>query len=69
MAGCGEHILRSPSMEPDFVAQSPICDRAAKLITEAKTIHVTNHAGTDVTFSVEGSKGNSHSCIVAGAGL
>jgi leucyl aminopeptidase (aminopeptidase T) len=64
MAGCGEDILTSPAMEADFMAERPMCDRAAELITKAKTIRVTAPAGTDVSFSVEGRKGNSHPCIV-----
>jgi leucyl aminopeptidase (aminopeptidase T) len=64
MAGCGEDILRDPALEADFVAQRPICDRAADVLTRATTIRVTNPAGTDVTFSVQDRKGNAHACIV-----
>lgn len=68
MAGCGEYILQSPAMEADFVEQKPACDRAAELISQATTIRVTNPAGTDVTFSVDGRRGNSHPCIVHESG-
>jgi 2,5-dihydroxypyridine 5,6-dioxygenase len=64
MAGCGEDILRDPAMDADFVAARPMCDRAVAILTKATTIRVTNPAGTDVTFSVQGRKGNSHACIV-----
>jgi 2,5-dihydroxypyridine 5,6-dioxygenase len=32
-------------------------------------VRVTNSAGTELTFSVEGREGNSHSCIVDGPGF
>lgn len=68
MAGAEPDILCSDSMEADFVAQRPACDRTAELIESAKTVRVTNPAGTDVTFSVEGRGGNTHSCIVENPG-
>lgn len=64
MAGCGEDILRSAAMEADFVGERSTCDRAARLITDTNRIHVTSPSGTNVTFSVEGRGGNSHSCVV-----
>lgn len=68
MAGAAPDILCSDSMEADFVAQRPACNRAAELIASAETVRVTNPAGTDITFSVEGRGGNTHSCIVEKSG-
>ncbi len=53
----------------DFRKEKPKCDRVAELLSEAKTAHFTTKAGTDLTFSIEGRKGNSHCCIVDSPGF
>ncbi len=53
----------------DFRARRPVCDGLARRLTDAKLVRVTNPAGTDLEFSVEGRKGNSHCCLVDAPGF
>ncbi len=53
----------------DFAARRPLCDALASCLTEASNVRVTNPAGTDLTFSLEGRSGNSHPCIVDAPGF
>jgi len=48
----------------DFAAQKPQCDAVAARLGSAKVARLTSRAGTDITFNLEGRKGNSHSGIV-----
>ena len=53
----------------DFRKEKPTCDKVAQLLTDAKTVYVSTQAGTNITLSVEGRKGNSHCCIVDSPGF
>jgi 2,5-dihydroxypyridine 5,6-dioxygenase len=53
----------------DFRKEKPVCDRVAELLTHANSVHFTTRAGTDLSFSIKGRKGNSHCCIVTSAGF
>jgi 2,5-dihydroxypyridine 5,6-dioxygenase len=77
--GAGARVLSMAAFTPgqmtsgglmaDFEARRPLCDRMAERLTAASMVHVTNPAGTDLTFSVEGRAGNSHGCILDGPGF
>ncbi|MBW2148414.1 MAG: aminopeptidase [Deltaproteobacteria bacterium] len=69
MAAFTEDQMIKGGLFADFRKEKPTCDKVAQLLTEAKTIHLITEAGTDLTFSVEGRKGNSHCCIVDSPGF
>jgi len=48
----------------DFHARKPVCDALAEKLTHASHVRVTNPAGTNLTFSIEGRSGNSHCCLL-----
>lgn len=63
-----EDMLIRGGIEADFLAIQPLCDAVADRFTKASTGRLTNPAGTDLTFSLEGRSGNSHSCVVRNPG-
>ncbi|MFH1758769.1 MAG: leucyl aminopeptidase [Pseudomonadota bacterium] len=69
MTAFTEDQMIAGGLYADFRKEKPTCDKIAQLLTEAKTVHLTTEAGTEVTFSVEGRKGNSHCCIVDSPGF
>ena len=69
MTAFTEEQLMEGGLFADFRKEKPICDKVAQLLTEAETIHVTTRAGMDLSFSVDGRKGNSHCCIVDSPGF
>ncbi len=68
MTAFTEEQMVSGGIEADFVAQRPVCQRVAALLTAARTVHLTSRGGTDLTLSVENREGNAHACIVDGPG-
>lgn len=64
-----EEQLMGGGLFADFRKEKPVCDRMARLLSEAKTVHVTTRAGMDLRFSVENRQGNSHCCIVDSPGF
>jgi leucyl aminopeptidase (aminopeptidase T) len=52
-----EEMLISGGIEVDFLAQKPIAERIAQLLTDAKRARVTSQAGTDIVMSLEGREG------------
>jgi leucyl aminopeptidase (aminopeptidase T) len=64
-----EEQLMGGGLFADFRKQKPVCDRMARLLGEAKMVHVTTRAGMDLRFSVEDRPGNSHCCIVDSPGF
>lgn len=63
-----EDMLIRGGIEADFAAIQPLCDAVAERFTRANTGRLTNPAGTELTFSLEGRAGNSHSCVVRNPG-
>lgn len=63
-----EDMLIRGGIEADFLSIQPLCDAVADKFTAAKTGRLSNKAGTDLTFSLEGRDGNSHSCVVRNPG-
>ncbi len=64
MTAFTERMMRGGGLMADFSARRPLCDALAGLLTAASEVRVTNPAGTELTFSLEGRNGNSHCCIV-----
>ena len=64
-----EAQLMGGGLFADFRKEKPVCDRVARLLSEAKSVHVTTKAGMDLRFSIDGRQGNSHCCIVDSAGF
>lgn len=58
------HHLYRGGIKADFLAQKPVCDEMARRLGEAKVARLTSKAGTDLTLSLEGRRGNSHPCVV-----
>lgn len=69
MTAFTERQMREGGLFTDFPARRPLCDGLAHRMTKAARIRVTNPAGTELTFSVEGRKGNSHCCLLDGPGF
>ena len=69
MSAFTERQMREGGLFADFRARKPLCDRLAAALTESEQARVTNPAGSDLTFSLSGRAGNSHACIVEGAGF
>lgn len=59
-----EDLMIHGGIEADFVKQKPICEKVANILTQGKIVKLTSPAGTNVTMSIEGRKGNAHTCIV-----
>ncbi len=64
-----ESQLMGGGLFADFRKEKPVCDRVARLLSEAKSVRVTTQAGMDLRFSIDGRLGNSHCCIVDSAGF
>ncbi len=69
MSAFTERMMQTGGLFVDFAARRPLCDALASCLTEASNVRVTNPAGTDLTFSLEGRSGNSHPCIVDAPGF
>jgi len=69
MAAFTPRQLESGGLFVDFPSRKPLCDRMAERLTDAHTVRVTNPSGTDLTFNVQGRRGNSHCCILDGPGF
>ena len=77
--GAGARVLSMTAFTPgqmergglmaDFRARKPLCDALAARLSEAREVRVTNPAGTELTFSLEGRAGNSHACVLDGTGF
>ncbi len=77
--GAGARVLSMTAFTPrqmkegglmaDFRARKPLCDALASLLSEAREVRITNPAGTELSLSVEGRAGNSHACVLDGAGF
>ena len=77
--GAGARVLSMTAFTPgqmeaggllaDFRARKPLCDALAARLSEAGEVRVTNPAGTELTFSLEGRAGNSHACVLDGPGF
>jgi len=52
-----EDLLKSGPIEADFVAQEPLCEKLADLLTKAKGAKVITRRGTNITMSLEGRNG------------
>ena len=64
MSAFTERMMQRGGLFADFPARRPLCDLLARYLSEATTVRVANPAGTDLEFSLQGRRGNSHSCIV-----
>ncbi|MBI4540879.1 MAG: aminopeptidase [Gemmatimonadetes bacterium] len=69
MTAFTERMMREGGLFADFPDRKPLCDRMAQLLSAAREVRITGPAGTDLVFSVEGRRGNSHACIVREAGF
>jgi len=77
--GAGARVLSMTAFTPgqmergglmaDFRARKPLCDALTARLSAAREVRVTNPAGTDLVLSVEGRAGNSHACVIDGAGF
>ncbi|UCC81519.1 MAG: leucyl aminopeptidase [Gemmatimonadota bacterium] len=69
MSAFTERMMRSGGLFTDFHARRPLCDGIAARLSAAAAVRVTNPAGSELAFSVQGREGNSHACIVEGPGV
>jgi len=60
-----EEMMISGGMEADFEAMKPVCEGVASALGSSKMAKVTTAAGTSLTMSLEGRKGNALTCIVS----
>ena len=69
MSAFTERMMREGGLFANFASRRPLCQTLARQLTDATQVRVTNPAGTELQFSVEGRSGNSHACIVEGPGF
>ena len=69
MSAFTERMMGSGGLFADFRARRPLCDAMARRLTRARDVRVTNIAGTELTFRLDGRAGNSHACIVDAPGF
>lgn len=59
-----EGMMAGGGIECDFDSIKPICIGAAKALEKGDKIRVTTPAGTDISFSSKGRRGNALYCVV-----
>lgn len=64
-----EELMASDAYRADFRKQRPICKKVAEFFTKASDVTITTPAGTCLTVSAKGRKGNAHSCIIDKPGM
>ncbi|MHA2393223.1 MAG: aminopeptidase [Promethearchaeota archaeon] len=64
MSAFNERLMISGGIEADFRAQKPICEKLARLFQESDKMKLTTPAGTELTMSSKGRRGNAMHCIV-----
>jgi len=69
MTAFTERLMIEDGIEADFRAQRPLCEKLADLFTDANMIRLTTPAGTDLTMSIEGRRGNALTCVVDKPGM
>ena len=69
MTAFTERMMMRGGIEADFRTQRPICEKLADLFTDANTVRLTTPAGTDLTMSIEGRRGNAMTGVVDKPGM
>ncbi len=69
MSAFTERMMVEGGLFADFPTRRPICQAMAQHLSATSHVRVTNPAGTDLSFSLDGRSGNSHACIVDGPGF
>jgi len=69
MTAFTERLMMRGGIEADFRAQRPVCEKLADLFTDANTVRLTTPAGTDLTMSIEGRRGNAMTGVVDKPGM
>ncbi|MDF1594095.1 MAG: hypothetical protein P1P89_21510 [Desulfobacterales bacterium] len=64
LTALSQNLMLSDAFSADFKKERPLCERVARLLTRASTLTITTAAGTRLTVSVKGRKGNAHCCLV-----
>jgi leucyl aminopeptidase (aminopeptidase T) len=64
MSAFTERMMDEGGLFADFATRRLLCQATARRLSAASFVRVTNPAGTDLSFSIEGRSGNSHACIV-----
>lgn len=64
MTAFNERLMISGGIEADFREQKPICEKLARLLQESDIMKLTTPAGTKLTMSSKGRRGNAMHCIV-----
>ncbi|MGB9700360.1 MAG: aminopeptidase [Thermodesulfobacteriota bacterium] len=59
-----EEMLMGGGIEADFQELKIICQKMAEAFQQAKAVHLTSEAGTDLIMHKEGRRGNAMYCIV-----
>jgi len=68
LTASSEELMASEAYKADFRKQRPMVEKVARLFTEANEVTITNPAGTNLTLSAKGRKGNAHACVVDTSG-
>ena len=69
MTAFTERLMIRGGIEADFRAQRPVCEKLADLFTDANMVRLTTPAGTDLTMSIEGRRGNAMTGVVDKPGM
>ena len=64
LTALSEELIASGAFTADFRKQRPLCEKIADFFSNGREVSITTPAGTDLIVSIEGRKGNAHSCII-----
>lgn len=64
MTAFTERLMISGGIEADFRAQRPYCEKLAKLFEDSDMVKLNTPAGTYLTMSTKGRRGNAMHCVV-----
>jgi leucyl aminopeptidase (aminopeptidase T) len=68
LTASSEELMASEAYRADFRKIRPIVEKVAQMFTDADEVVITTPAGTDLTLSAKGRKGNPHACVVDAPG-
>jgi leucyl aminopeptidase (aminopeptidase T) len=69
MTAFTERMMSEGGLFTDFRRREPVCKAMAGRLTAGTTLRVVNPAGTDLSMSLKGVTGNSHSCLLRAPGF
>jgi leucyl aminopeptidase (aminopeptidase T) len=59
-----DEMLVRGGIEEDFAAMAPVCKAIAQRFGDGRSVRMTSRLGTDLSFSINGRRGNAMTCLV-----